>query len=284
MVRTIEDTNLAAIAQAIRAKTGTEDTYKPSEMAAAIESIETGGGGGDEVASYLISNRAGLTSIAFPEGITRIASYAFFGCYNLVLTELPATITAIGNNAFAGCDGLAITELPEGIAEVAMSSFSSCKGLTTMTMPASLQYVLSSAFSLCTGLTEVTFKGTPEEIAENAFSGCSNLTTINVPWAEGAVAGAPWGATSATINYNSAPPITFYIDGVAYQTKPNINFNLWCASEYNVNNRFYTYVDENSSKRVADSGQEGAPDLYYNGTKIYANGVIVEGRQYTTGN
>ena len=32
--------------------------------------------------------------------------------------------------------------------------------------------------------------------------GCTNLTTINVPWAEGAVAGAPWGATNATINYN----------------------------------------------------------------------------------
>ena len=43
---------------------------------------------------------------------------------------------------------------------------------------------------------------TPEEIAENAFNYCTNLTTLNVPWASGAVAGAPWGATKATINYN----------------------------------------------------------------------------------
>jgi hypothetical protein len=35
-----------------------------------------------------------------------------------------------------------------------------------------------------------------------AFSGCANITTINVPWAEGAVENAPWGATNATINYN----------------------------------------------------------------------------------
>ena len=48
----------------------------------------------------------------------------------------------------------------------------------------------------------LTFQGTPETISKTAFSGCSNLTTINAPWAEGAVANAPWGATNATINYN----------------------------------------------------------------------------------
>ena len=34
------------------------------------------------------------------------------------------------------------------------------------------------------------------------FYECEKLTTINVPWSEGEVAGAPWGATGATINYN----------------------------------------------------------------------------------
>ena len=36
----------------------------------------------------------------------------------------------------------------------------------------------------------------------SAFDGCTNLTDIKVPWAEGAVANAPWGATNATITYN----------------------------------------------------------------------------------
>ena len=48
----------------------------------------------------------------------------------------------------------------------------------------------------------LTFQGTPETISKTAFRYCDNLTTINVPWAEGAVANAPWGATNATINYN----------------------------------------------------------------------------------
>ena len=43
----INETSLSGIAEAIRAKNGSSETYKPSEMAAAIEAIEAGGGGGD---------------------------------------------------------------------------------------------------------------------------------------------------------------------------------------------------------------------------------------------
>lgn len=43
----INETSLSGIAEAIRAKNGSSETYKPSEMAAAIKAIETGGGGGD---------------------------------------------------------------------------------------------------------------------------------------------------------------------------------------------------------------------------------------------
>ena len=43
----INDTNLTNIANAIREKNGLTNTYKPSEMAAAILAITTGGGGAD---------------------------------------------------------------------------------------------------------------------------------------------------------------------------------------------------------------------------------------------
>ena len=43
MTVTVDDTKLKAIADAIRAKNGTEETYKPSEMASAIEAINAGG-------------------------------------------------------------------------------------------------------------------------------------------------------------------------------------------------------------------------------------------------
>lgn len=43
MTVTVDDSKLKAIANAIRAKNGTEETYKPSEMASAIEAIKSGG-------------------------------------------------------------------------------------------------------------------------------------------------------------------------------------------------------------------------------------------------
>ena len=84
----------------------------------------------------------------------------------------------IRDYAFADCTNLALTTLPNGITNIG-----------------------NAAFASCTNLVSLTFEGTPESIAELAFIGCNNLTTINVPWAEGAVANAPWGATNATINY-----------------------------------------------------------------------------------
>ena len=74
--------------------------------------------------------------------------------------------------------------------------------LETATIPHFIKRINSYAFSHCSYLTTVTFKGTPESISDNIFFDTSYLTTINVPWSEGEVAGAPWGANKATINYN----------------------------------------------------------------------------------
>lgn len=45
----VQDTSLTAIADAIRAKNGEATLYKPSEMAAAITALPTGGSGGEVV-------------------------------------------------------------------------------------------------------------------------------------------------------------------------------------------------------------------------------------------
>ena len=302
MIVKIDDTNLHIIAQAIREKNGTETTYKPSEMADAIRAIESGST--DEVASYFVSNRSGLTSYTFPEGIITVDSYAFAECAELELAALPSTIThihscafqnckklaltslpnsivAISLNAFYGCSALNLTSLPEGLTEIATSCFSRCTGLTQMTIPASVSYVWTSAFSMCTNLATVTFTGKPEEIADNAFSSCSKLTTINVPWASGAVVGAPWGATNATVNYNYVPPLDFTIDGIVYHCEPNTSWYNWAGSKYNTDNRFVRYND-GTYWRIKDGAQEGTPDVYQNGTRIIANSIILANTAYYT--
>lgn len=72
----------------------------------------------------------------------------------------------------------------------------------TVTIPRFIKSVGTKAFEDCFHLETVTFKGVVNFLDSAAFSYCNNLTTINVPWAEGEVGGAPWGATNATINYN----------------------------------------------------------------------------------
>jgi hypothetical protein len=74
---TINDSNLTAIADAIRAKNGTETTYKPSEMAAAISALPTGGGALDFITnttdygnSWWESGSSADRGIILPDSIT----------------------------------------------------------------------------------------------------------------------------------------------------------------------------------------------------------------------
>ena len=47
MKKLYEESNIKAIANAIRSKNGKSDKYKTADMAAAIEAMEAGGGSGD---------------------------------------------------------------------------------------------------------------------------------------------------------------------------------------------------------------------------------------------
>ena len=134
--------------------------------------------------------------------ITSIDGCAFCNCTNLALTSLPNSITTIGGSAFSDCKNLALTSLPESLTKIGFNAFYRCTSLAITSLPAGITKIDSGAFSGCTNLTSITFKGTPTTINSTAFDGCTNLTVVNVPWAEGAIAGAPWGATKATINYN----------------------------------------------------------------------------------
>ena len=59
----------------------------------------------------------------------------------------------------------------------------------------------------CTNLKEVYILCPNPTIDASAFGDCTqNDLVINCAFAEGAVAGAPWGATNATINYNVPAP------------------------------------------------------------------------------
>lgn len=159
----------------------------------------------DDLTSIGYSAFSGYTNLALtslPSGITSMSDYAFNNCPKLALTSLPSGVTNIGSYAFQGCTNLALTSLPSGVTHIGYYAFSNCRKLALTRLPHGVTNIGYGVFNNCTGLTSITFEGNPKTIHSSAFNGCSNLTTINVPWAEGVVANAPWGATNATINYN----------------------------------------------------------------------------------
>ena len=155
-----------------------------------------------KVRDYAFYGCTSLALTSLPEGLTSIGEGAFVGCSNLALTSLPEGLTSIGEGAFVGCSNLALTSLPDGLTSIGINVFVNCTNLALTSLPEGLTSIGEGAFANCTSLTSITFKSTPTTITSGAFNGCTNLTDIKVPWAEGAVSGAPWGATNATITYN----------------------------------------------------------------------------------
>ena len=91
----------------------------------------------------------------------------------------------------------------DGLTSVPEYAFTGCDKLKSVILPTTTTGIYDYAFYECANLESVTITNTGYSfINPNAFEGCDKLATINVPWAEGEVNYAPWGATNATINYN----------------------------------------------------------------------------------
>lgn len=123
-----------------------------------------------------------------------------------VVTELilPETFELVPYKCFSGSP---IQKINLGnIKQFNISCFENCYYLKgSITFSQSLTQIYNKAFAN-TRLEEIKFRqsvGNNPIIANNAFSNCKNLLDIYVPWSEGEVADAPWGATNATIHYNS---------------------------------------------------------------------------------
>lgn len=121
-----------------------------------------------------------LAKVILPDSIERIDSLAFTNCPYLGKISLSSELKYIGTGAFSG-DNLSVP----------------------LVIPSKVETIESAAFS-STNLTEVTFKGKPIAISNDCFYNCNNLTLIRVPWAEGEVEGAPWGASETNIEYEYA--------------------------------------------------------------------------------
>lgn len=193
-------------------------THDVSAYAQAVVNVEVGGSDGDDnTADFLTAiiegNRILTEDVHFtvPNGVKTIRDGAFQyltkdGSTGYMYITLPDTVEEIGSKAFYYNVNCVIGALPKNLKIIRGDAFRQARnvfyGLTELKVPASVETLDLLAFYQYNGdVKTITFEGTPQSIANNAFQNAA-FTTINVPWAEGAVADAPWGATNATINYN----------------------------------------------------------------------------------
>jgi hypothetical protein len=187
VVKLYEDTNIKAIADAIRAKNGSTETYKTSEMAEAILSIQAGGNvdaiinrsikeitsGVETVESYAFRACKSLTSVTFPNATT-VNGYAFYDCNKLATINFPKA-TYLGSYAFYNCDRIASFVLPE-VKQVGSYAFASCDGLQSADLPKATS-LGNNSFYLCFILKSVMLRANTVCALSNvnAFTKCYRI-------------------------------------------------------------------------------------------------------------
>lgn len=228
---------------------------------------------------------------SLPPHLTQIGAYAFRNCVNIELTYLPNGLTTLGQNAFNNCKKINITSIPSGVTSLGQYAFSSCT-MKSITIEGGTN-ITGQAFSGSNNLMSVTYKGTPASITATGLSGCKNLLLIKVPWEEGTVANAPWGASNATVFYgwdeneaNNRREIAFTIglDNSSYTAREGMTWLEFVCSDYNADNSFYIGTDGGMWRRPV-SGSGGVKVAWETeNSPVSKLEVIEEGHHYWNGN
>lgn len=219
------DAGLKTVADAIREKGGTtEDLEFPNGMSEAVRAIQSSGS--DDFVGIKYSDFTGA------RGVPKIAdarSLPVDGYYNnQIFGGYPYLFGNAGTNDYNGWNvGLTTIYINENTKEFSTQMFNNCKSLKNLYGTENVEIIQSNAFANCLSLTEFPYMPNVKQMETRAFYNCKNmpiakfyntdvsrfsadslgnctgLLDIYVPWAEGEVANAPWGAVNATIHYNT---------------------------------------------------------------------------------
>jgi hypothetical protein len=221
----VDKESLVSVADAIREKGGTSESLTfPQGFVDGIGAIESGGGESDFIGIKYSDFTGGYgnpkiaDARSLDEIITssndKIVFNSLFkspspnsnGGFQSSLEDvyLPSKVSRSLSFTFMNCANLTTIHGNLEEVEILASTFESCRKLTNIPYMPNLTEIGNGAFRECLALTEVKiYSNKVTKIAATAFSQCTALKDIYVPWAEGAVANAPWGAPNATIHYNS---------------------------------------------------------------------------------
>ena len=202
----IEEQNLIDIANSIRSKLDTTDTFKPSEMNEAINSIETPNlpekgiiinewdsdgyatdieiVGLTEIPAYYLSIQnystnvmSRIRNVKLPDNLTKIGS-SVFRSKTIPFTNLPNTINYLGDHVFYLNTELTLDKLPDELTEIGNSCFYGCTKLAIRELPSKLTFFGMSCFEN----TNISYLDVKSEVliavGNASFRGCSKLRTL----------------------------------------------------------------------------------------------------------
>ena len=188
------------IATMIRRGTGTNNTYKISQMAAAISALSNTGGDASQFASYLQSGfgikysysstskftslrpylfyQAGssLTAVSYPN-VTSVGTYAFFSCSSLASVYLPNCLT-VGSHAFQYCRALSSINLSKVTTGLGTDTFGGCSVLQSVNLNL-CESIPARCFANLPALSSISLPNCLY-VGESAFYSCSQLASISM--------------------------------------------------------------------------------------------------------
>ena len=178
---------------------------------------------------YNFNGCTGLTTVNLPK-LKYIYTNTFSGCYSLAELNLPELVNVTGlgtavDSVFANCRAIERIELPKFEGTIRTSWFDGCYNLREAILPKLAAMTTNYNFRYCYRLTKV-YAPECKNWGTQTFTGCTdlkriclytkpttlsstalnapNLEDIYVPWSQGEVSGAPWGAPAGcTVHYNT---------------------------------------------------------------------------------
>ena len=137
---------------------------------------------------------------------SKLSDYGWSNMPALEKVTLSPLTTTIGQATFNSCQSLKDINLENVTAFGNVCFMNDFRLRTPIIFNSELVSIGTQAFAYCQ-FPRITFQpprsGVYPTIASNSFAGCASLLDIYVPWAEGEVANAPWGAINSKIHYNT---------------------------------------------------------------------------------
>lgn len=216
-------------------KTGTAVTVSASELVSGTKEITANGTGIDvtDYASVDVSVAGGgdslkklidrsITSIDFPDGLTKIGDYAFAWCQYLDISSLPSTVTQIGQYAFENCSRLrSITSLPSGVTSIGNYAFEFCGNLALTSLPSGLTSLGQNAFRSCSELMLSSLPSGITTIGGSTFQNCYLVTFSSLPSGLTRIGSYAFG-NCYDVTISTIPSGVTYIDSYAFYSCESI--------------------------------------------------------------